>query len=376
MLKLGRRTRTVVLGSTVALLAALPATTSLTGMHMAVPHSLFAGFANRTIAPVTAANGDANPYSIAVVPQTAGSLTQGNVLVVDFNNSKGMSGAGMSIVQVDPTTGTSSTFYSNPSITGPVGIAINASNDIVWVAYWGTAANGSGSGYAVISPTGQLLANFTNQTASFNGMHNLFEGSWGAAFAPGAFFWTNVNASNSGRDGQVWRLNPNPTGRHNGQPLNSTYTPLVTNLPTNSAVQGGENPSNAAGPQGMVYDPRNGILYVADDANNTIYAIPNALTATGPVTPIVVSSGGALHAPQNLALDPENGDLLVVNGAINNDIVEISTYSNRQLALRPLRAGAPGALFGLAATKNARNQLVVYYDDANNATLRALMPRH
>lgn len=53
------------------------------------------------LASAAATNGDANPYGMAVVPQTTGNLVAGNLLVADFNNSAGTAGGGTSIVQVD-----------------------------------------------------------------------------------------------------------------------------------------------------------------------------------------------------------------------------------------------------------------------------------
>ena len=331
-------------------------------------------------ATTNSANGDTNPYSLAVVPKTLGNLVAGDVLAVDFNNSSGTFGAGLSIVQINPATGSSSTFYDSTAspTAGPVGIAINPVNDLVWVIYYGSASDGSASGYAVINTTGGMVANFNNSTASYtspNGTvnHNLFEGSWGAAAAPGAFFWSNAgsaSATSSGNTGQVWRVNPNPTGPTNGQPLNSTYMPLAMNLPTSDTSANPITPSTAAGPQGMVYDSGNGTLYVTDDFNNAIYAIPNALSAT-PGAPVLISQGGALNAPQQIALNPVNGDLLVVDGAGSNQLVEITT-SGMQVATRTLDQGASGALFGVATTVNAMGQLVVYFDDANTSTLDTL----
>jgi hypothetical protein len=44
-------------------------------------------------------NGDVNPYGVAVIPQTVGSLKQGNILVSNFNNSANLQGTGTTIVQ-------------------------------------------------------------------------------------------------------------------------------------------------------------------------------------------------------------------------------------------------------------------------------------
>jgi hypothetical protein len=318
-------------------------------------------------------NGDTNPYGLAIVPKTIGDLIAGDVLVADFNSSSAM-GGGTTIEEVNPSTGATSTFYQNADITGPVGIAINPSNDIVWVAYYGPLSNGSESGYAVIKPgaagaQGTIVANFNNTSTNMN----LFQGTWGAAFAPGAFFWTNAGAaapSSTGDTGQVWRLNPNPTGAPNNQPLNSSYTPLATSLPTSDTS--GITPSTVAGPQGMVYDPTNGTLYVTDDFNNAIYAIPNALTANGPVTPTLVTMGGALQSPQGIVLNPVNGDLLVVNGATNNDLVEVTT-TGKQIATRVLDSNSSGALFGLALNDSGVGPFQLYFDDSNSSTLDTLV---
>jgi len=318
------------------------------------------------------ANNDTNPYGMAIVPMTSGDLIAGDVLVVDFNSSTTM-GGGTTIEEVNPATGTVSTFFQSSSITGPVGIAINPSNDFVWVAYYGASADGSQSGFAVIKPgaagaQGTSYANFTNSSTNMN----LFQGTWGAAFAPGAFFWTNAGAAapTTGNTGQVWRLNPNPTGTSNGQPLNSMYTPLATSLPTSDTA--GITPSTVAGPQGMVYDAMNGTLYVTDDYNNAIYAIPNALTATAPVTPVLVTMGGALNSPQNIVINPANGDLLVVNGATNNDLVEVTT-SGQQVATRVLDSTpGGGGLFGLALNDTGTGPFQLYFDDSNSSTLDTL----
>jgi sugar lactone lactonase YvrE len=335
---------------------------------------LYPQMTTHQIGSTNGSNGDTNPYGLAVIPKTLGSLTAGDLLVTDFNSASSM-GQGTSLVEVNPATGASKVFYQNAAITGPVGIAINPSADIVWVTYYGTATNGSASGYAVISNTGTLLANYTNTTSSYNGNHDLFEGAWGAAFAPGAFFWSNAGAATpnaTGTTGQVWRLNPNPTATtKNGQPINATYVPLATNLPTADMAVSTPTPSNVAGPQGMAYDAANGTLYVTDDYNNAIYALPNALTATGPVTPMMIAQNGALSAPQGIAINPVNNTLLVVNGASNNELVELTT-SGRTLATRTLDTGTAGALFGLATSSMSHGRLGVYFDDSNTSTLDEL----
>ena len=47
-------------------------------------------------------NGDVNPYGVAIVPVTQGTLVKGNVLVSNFNNSANLQGTGTTIVQISP----------------------------------------------------------------------------------------------------------------------------------------------------------------------------------------------------------------------------------------------------------------------------------
>jgi len=53
-----------------------------------------------TVASTIPSNGDLNPYGVARVPTTTGSLTKGNILVSNFNNSKNLQGTGTTIVQI------------------------------------------------------------------------------------------------------------------------------------------------------------------------------------------------------------------------------------------------------------------------------------
>jgi hypothetical protein len=55
-----------------------------------------------TIASTVPGNGDVNPYGVAVVGQSEGTLVKGNILVSNFNNSKNLQGTGTTIVQITP----------------------------------------------------------------------------------------------------------------------------------------------------------------------------------------------------------------------------------------------------------------------------------
>src|SRR5215471_10736083 len=63
----------------------------------------------KVVASTVPSNGDVNPYGIVVVPVTMGSLTAGNLLISNFNNSANLQGTGTTIVQITPS-GTVSLF--------------------------------------------------------------------------------------------------------------------------------------------------------------------------------------------------------------------------------------------------------------------------
>ena len=88
-------------GSICLALALLPALASA---------SSFFGSLTVTPGPSTVpANGDVNPYGVAVVPLSSGKLVRGHILVSNFNNSQNLQGTGTTIVDVAPN-GTLSVF--------------------------------------------------------------------------------------------------------------------------------------------------------------------------------------------------------------------------------------------------------------------------
>jgi hypothetical protein len=99
---------------------ALEATSQLTVLSAAIVSILtivpaiangqsFIGPLNKlsAVASTVPGNGDINPYGVAVVPQTIGNLTQGDILVSNFNKSSNVQGTGSTIVQITPAGGVS-----------------------------------------------------------------------------------------------------------------------------------------------------------------------------------------------------------------------------------------------------------------------------
>lgn len=322
-----------------------------------------------TVASVVAPNGDQNPYGMAVVPITSGKLVAGDVLVAEFSNSAGAAGAGTTILQVNPSTGSTSVFYSGAPVAGPVGLAVNPVNDGVWVGDYGAAANGTGANDLLILPNGTLKATYTDATT---GGAASFVGVWGqgvSAQGGVSFYWGNAgNASTGTGGGDVWRLSPHPTGPANGQPVNATYAQIASGQAQTTA---GGSAATAAGPQGLAFDQATGVLYETNSASNALYSVPDAATATSPQAARLVYQGPALQGPDNVVIDPVNGNLLVASSG-NNTLVEM-TPSGQVVASRDLAPGQPGgALFGLAVGSDPSGNPVVYYANDNTNTLHSL----
>ena len=156
-----------------------------------------------------------------------------------------------------------------------------------------------------------------------------------------------------------------------------TFDKIVTGLPVNHGVPGG-----ILAPSGLTYDPKRDVLYVVDGAVNVVAAIHNP--ATIPSGGIVVHGtnvdgryasrarlvhfGAPLNAPISAAL-LYNGHLVVGNTG-DNRLIEL-TPNGRIVGSRVLDAGAPGALFGIAASGTSAATTAIYFNDDNDNTVQS-----
>jgi hypothetical protein len=353
-----------------AAVAAIAATSSATPAYGAATTGGIGAAPDKTVASVIAPNGDRDPFGIAIVPLTMGKLTAGHLLVAEFGNKNGTAGAGTTILQVNPATGKTSVFFHGRPVAGPVGVAINPANDGVWVGDYGAAANGTAANDLLIAPNGKVKAVYTDVTT--HGAAS-FVGVWGQGVSASAgkisFYYGEAgNASTGTGGGDVVRLTPHPKGPVNGQPVNATYAQIATGQ---GQTPPGGNAATAAGPQGYAF-AADGILYETNDADNTLYAIPHAATAKSPAATRIIYRGHALQSPENVVIDPRNGDLLVVNA--NDNRLVVITPGGKLVATRDLAAHQPaGALFGLAIGTNPAGDLVLYYTNSNTSTLHELV---
>jgi DNA-binding beta-propeller fold protein YncE len=315
-------------------------------------------------------NGDVNPYGVARVPRTTGSLVSGRFLISNFNNSGNAQGTGTTIVQIAPD-GTFSLFaqIDATKVTCPGGIGLTTALVALRSGFVVVGSLPTADGSAMTAQAGCLIVldSKGNVVETFFGPK--INGPWDMTAVDGGFlavlFVTNVL---------------NGTVAANGSVVNGgTVVRLLLAIPDDHApvlidstiIASGfpERTDPAAlviGPTGVAFDDETGLLYVADSLNNRIAAIPRALFRIHSAgTGSTVSQGGNLNDPLGLALAP-NHHILTANGNDGN-IVETSPFKGKQVAVKLVDStGGPppgaGALFGLIAVSDG----VYFVDDASN----------
>ena len=352
-----------------------PTTPSATPTSAAQPATSFLGQINgeSQIASTVPANGDVNPYGVAAVPASAGRLTQGDILVSNFNDKANVQGTGTTLVEVSPDG--HSTLFANISALPagqacPGGIGLTTALAILpggWVVV-GSLPTTRGGALPGLNPAGCLIVLNDRGTVAETITNSNIAGPWDLTVKSGAssaeLFVSNALGGN--------------TATRNGVPVTGNCTVVRLDLAlsasappalTSTTVIGTKFPwaANKAAlvlaPTGLAVAP-NGTLYVDDTLTNSVSAIPQALTRTSSVTAAAttVSAGGALSAPLGMTLAP-NGDLVVVNGN-NGNAVEI-TPAGRQLTTKTLIKNGAGDLFGIITTQGGDDLLVA--NDGTNA---------
>jgi len=336
-----------------------------------------------TIASTIPSNGDLNPYGVARVPTTTGSLTEGNILVSNFNNSQNLQGTGTTIVQISPS-GTVTLFAQiDPNnLPGPCPGGVGLSTALValrsgWVIV-GSVPTTDGKSDTV--QAGCLLVLDSNGAVAETFYGSLINGPWDmAAFDGGnnaSLFVTNVlngtvaGGGNIVDQGTVLRLDltiPNGSMPNlqqmtivgSGFAERTDPTALVIG-PTGLALRGHGRPYGHRGDE---------VLYVADTLNNRVVAIEDPLQRnTSGGTGATVTEGGTLNGPLGLEI-ATNGDILTVNGG-DGYLVETRVEGHHGHQIRKTlldNMGNPpgaGALFGLV---DVAGQGIYFVDDNENA---------
>jgi DNA-binding beta-propeller fold protein YncE len=323
-----------------------------------------------TVASTVPANGDLNPYGVAIVPTTTGTLTQGNILVSNFNNRSNLQGTGTTIVQISPSGKVSQFAQINASAlpgSCPGGIGLTTALVALksgWVIVGslpttdGTAATARAGCLLVLDSSGNVVETFFG---------SLINGPWDMTAADMgdrvSLFVTNVlNGTVAGggdvvRQGTVARLNL--TISKKARPSLQSITVIGSGFSERT-----DPAALVIGPTGVGLDLSGQVLYVADSLNNRIAAILDPLTRqTSAGAGITIAKGGALNDPLGLTIAPD-GNVVAANG--NNGLAVIMTPFGHQIAKVLLdSSGNPpgaGALFGLAFV----GPKLYFVDDAEN----------
>jgi hypothetical protein len=322
------------------------------------------------VASTVPANGDVNPYGIAVVPASGGRLTAGDILVSNFNDKANVQGTGNTVVQVSPA-GKTSVFASIATLPAgqacPGGIGLTTALGILpggWVVVGSLPTSHSGA-LPGLDPAGCLIVLNDQGTVAETITNPDLVGPW------------DLTVKSSATSAQVFVSNAlgGNTNTHDGVPVTGNCTVVRLDLAlssgsppklTGSTVIGTDFPWRAnkaaliLAPTGLALSG-NGTLYVDDTMTNSVSAIPAALTRTSAITAADgnLSAGGALRAPLGMTIAP-NGDLVVVNGN-NGNAVEI-TPGGKQVATRTLIKNGAGDLFGIITTQEG---LLIANDGTN-----------
>ncbi len=327
-----------------------------------------------TLASTVPANGDVNPYGVAMVPSSVGKLKAGELLVSNYNAKSNNQGTGTTIVQVS-TSGKSSLFtqISARSLPGscPGGVGLT------------TALSVLPGGYVIVGslPT----TNGKSATASYGCLIVLDSGGHPVSTIAGPNIqgpW-DMTAATQGSTTTLFVsmvLNGGPEkGLHTiknstvlrielssspGQPPKVLNETVIAN-----AIPWRDDPTALAiGPTGVALAP-NGTLYLADTLDNRIAAIPQAMTRTTPAPDAgaTISEGKHLEQPLGLALAP-NGNILTTNAG-DGKIVETTPAGDQLLTRTADKKTGAGSLFGLVAAPTGTG---IYYVDDGDSTLKVL----
>jgi hypothetical protein len=354
--------------------------TSLFGALLALSSALayagsFSGPLNVSrIASTVPANGDINPYGIAVVPRSRGALVKGHVLVSNFNASSNFQGTGTTIMDISPD-GAVNVFAQIDASTlpGPCPGGVGLTTALVvlrsgWVIVGslpttdGTAATAKAGCLLVLNSHGRVVETLSGSRhgAAINGPWDM------TAFDGGEFaelFVSNVLNGTVAANGNV--VNRGTVVRivlllddDDSRPREVVRTVVGSGFPERT-----DPAALVIGPTGLGLSA-DGTLYVADTLGNRIAAISNALFRFNDGgTGKTVSSGGGLNSPLGLAIAP-NQNILTVNAADGN-LIEL-TRGGSQFPPKAIDTSGQGGgtLFGLAVSLNGKG--IYFVDDGDN----------
>jgi hypothetical protein len=323
-------------------------------------------------------NGDVNPYGVAIVPRSVGSLVAGDTLVSNFNNKENLQGTGSTIDQISPS-GEVSTFaeITPASLEGrecPGGIglttalaALPGGNVVVGSLPTtnGKSATMQAGCLIVVNSMGKPIETIAN--GPINGpwdltSSNFFGGLVTVLYVSNVLNGTVAAEPATVNGGTVVRIVlVNLPGVAPKVVLENV---IATGFPERT-----DEGALVVGPTGLAVSGNSLMhqtLYVNDTDQNRIAEVPNALLRFAPATGggATVTQGGDISDPLGMTLAP-NGNILTANGE-NAKIVETAP-NGKEVASFATEVG-PGGLFGLAITPN-KQAITLVNDNLNELDL-------
>jgi hypothetical protein len=308
-------------------------------------------------------NGDLNPYGLAFVPAGfpgGGTISPGDLLVANFNNSQNQQGTGTTIVSISPT-GAQSVFATSKLVGLDTALGVLSRGFVIVgnlpVTYPGVVV-GQGS-LQIFNRNGGLVATLNDAT--------LLDSPWDLTIdddgSTALVFVSNVLS------GTVTRLNLSVTSAGVTVVSMTRIASGYTHAPNAAAV--------VVGPTGLAYDAHRDTLYVAATADNKIFSVGNAgsRTSSGGTGSVIFADQKHLHGPLGLVLAPD-GNLITANGdavfagGTPNDLVEFMPQGIF-VAHYQMDAGNPGGAFGIAIAGGSEGpvRFASVDDDLNTVTI-------
>ena len=320
---------------------------------------------NSIISSTVPANGDLNPYGVAFVPDgfpPGGTISPGDILVSNFNNSNNVEGTGTTIVSFTPN-GAQSLFAISSIIGLDTALGVLSRG---WVIVGNVPVVSAGAtpgqgAIQVFDKSGTFVTSFSDA--------NLLDSPW------------DLTINDQGNTAQVFVSNL-VSGIVTRLDLSVSKTGVTLNKTTKIGSGFGTEliaQIVGVGPTGLAFDASHDLLYVASTKDNEIFAISSAATrmTDAGMGSLVYSDPVHLHGPLGLTLEL-NGNLITANGdAINaggtqNSLVEFTPRGNF-VANYQLDGGNPGAAFGVAsAFSQGAIRFAAVDDDLNSVTIWAL----
>jgi hypothetical protein len=264
------------------------------------------------------ANGDLNPYGVAIVPPnfpTGGAISPGDVLVSNFNNLNNLQGTGITIIKLTP--------------SGPVAPSVAPGQAGNATTFFASNIQGLTTALGILQRGFVLVGNLPSPTGKFKdhgqGALQVIDrnGNLVTTLTNPKFLGSpwDLTISDSGAQATVFVSN---VAKGTVDRIVLAVGPNTVSINTEHEIAHGYahhgNPAAfVLGPTGLAYDKKADTLYVASTMDNAIYAISNAGSTSSADKGALVFSDSHLRGPLALAFTPL-GNLITANGdAVNGD---------------------------------------------------------